>query len=483
MEFLMGLHESYDSERSQILMMEPLPNIQRVYAMLLRIERQRSVQIGMTNAMNNTAYQLAIKENKKEVADRFFQKKKGVFDKCGLVCENCNKPGHSKDTCFKLHDIPDWYKILTDQKKKELLKLVKTNMPADPVTVNFANFVHHDDEFATNLFLPDGSQKSVSLIGIVKLSQFITLEHVIHILDFAVNLISASQLCNSNAISCFFSQSHCYLQDQVSKDVLAAGTLVQKLYVLTPTSFKSSVTESSSFIDDSCSTVTHYTKSVLHMRLGHASMQTISHKPLYQTLVDDERSHCDICHLAKQTRVPFSLNCFHFASTTSTAPSCPLPTTFPSSSYLEDVSSLHPPSAPVSDSLPALVSLSESFDPTFPVVPNSSISTDCSSQPNSLCRSTPTSHKPSWLDDFVCHQSTPFLLQSNNSGYISFVASLSILQEPRSFIEAVQHSQWQEAMEQELLALEKNRTWTLTPSSSGKATHWLQMGLQIEAQG
>ncbi|KAL0381419.1 UNVERIFIED_CONTAM: Retrovirus-related Pol polyprotein from transposon RE2 [Sesamum angustifolium] len=52
----------------------------------------------------------------------------------------------------------------------KLLKLVKTNnMPADLVTINFANYVHHDDEFA----------------------------------DFVVNLISVSQLCNSNAISCF----------------------------------------------------------------------------------------------------------------------------------------------------------------------------------------------------------------------------------------------------------------------------------------
>ncbi|KAL0291445.1 UNVERIFIED_CONTAM: hypothetical protein Sradi_7025800, partial [Sesamum radiatum] len=35
----------------------------------------------------------------------------GVYDK--LV-----KSGHSKDTCFKIHGVPDWYKDLTDQKKR-----------------------------------------------------------------------------------------------------------------------------------------------------------------------------------------------------------------------------------------------------------------------------------------------------------------------------------------------------------------------------
>ncbi|KAL0423918.1 UNVERIFIED_CONTAM: hypothetical protein Sradi_0926600, partial [Sesamum radiatum] len=39
----------------------------------------------------------------------------------------------------------------------------------------------------------------------------------------------------------------------------------------------------------------------------------------------------------------------------------------------------------------------------------------------------------------------------------------SVMQEPKSFREAVKHLQWREAMDAELQVLEKNHTWTLTP--------------------
>ncbi|KAL0458837.1 UNVERIFIED_CONTAM: Retrovirus-related Pol polyprotein from transposon RE1 [Sesamum latifolium] len=55
-----------------------------------------------------------------------------------------------------------------------------------------------------------------------------------------------------------------------------------------------------------------------------------------------------------------------------------------------------------------------------------------------------------------------------NTTYLSFVASLSILQEPRSFAEAIQHSEWRGAMQAEIHALEKNHTWTLTKLLAGK---------------
>ncbi|KAL0376361.1 UNVERIFIED_CONTAM: hypothetical protein Scaly_0753700 [Sesamum calycinum] len=99
-------------------------------------------------------------------------KKKGPTDKRNLVCGHCNKPGHSKETCFKIHGVPDWYRDLNDQRKKnggsgraytvndseqqssvdnvsaashnlvadlmETLKMVQNKVPYDPVKVHFA---------------------------------------------------------------------------------------------------------------------------------------------------------------------------------------------------------------------------------------------------------------------------------------------------------------------------------------------------------
>lgn len=42
-QFLMGLNESYDPIRSQILVLDPLPTVNKAYSMTLRIEKQRAI--------------------------------------------------------------------------------------------------------------------------------------------------------------------------------------------------------------------------------------------------------------------------------------------------------------------------------------------------------------------------------------------------------------------------------------------------------
>lgn len=39
MQFLMGLHSNYDLVKDQILLMDPLPSLDKVYSMLSRIEK------------------------------------------------------------------------------------------------------------------------------------------------------------------------------------------------------------------------------------------------------------------------------------------------------------------------------------------------------------------------------------------------------------------------------------------------------------
>ncbi|KAL2251559.1 UNVERIFIED_CONTAM: hypothetical protein Sindi_2278200, partial [Sesamum indicum] len=42
------------------------------------------------------------------------------MDKRQQVCEYCHKSGHSRDTCFKLHGTPDWYKEMDELRKKSV---------------------------------------------------------------------------------------------------------------------------------------------------------------------------------------------------------------------------------------------------------------------------------------------------------------------------------------------------------------------------
>ncbi|KAL0413726.1 UNVERIFIED_CONTAM: Retrovirus-related Pol polyprotein from transposon RE1 [Sesamum radiatum] len=48
--FLMGLNDSYDGIRNQILVMNPFPSINKAYAMVLRVERQRLVNMQVTDS-------------------------------------------------------------------------------------------------------------------------------------------------------------------------------------------------------------------------------------------------------------------------------------------------------------------------------------------------------------------------------------------------------------------------------------------------
>lgn len=48
MQFLMGLHSNYDNVKDQILLMDPLPTLDKVYSMLSRIEKQIEVSNAKT---------------------------------------------------------------------------------------------------------------------------------------------------------------------------------------------------------------------------------------------------------------------------------------------------------------------------------------------------------------------------------------------------------------------------------------------------
>ncbi|KAL2250829.1 UNVERIFIED_CONTAM: hypothetical protein Sindi_2205200, partial [Sesamum indicum] len=89
------------------------------YSMVLRVERQRMVNseysgIGEGSAMK--AYEQRYSAS--NTGPREFMRRKGPMDKRSLLCEHCNKTGHSKENCFRLHDFPDWYKELHVLRRK-----------------------------------------------------------------------------------------------------------------------------------------------------------------------------------------------------------------------------------------------------------------------------------------------------------------------------------------------------------------------------
>ena len=114
MQFLMGLNEIYSQVRGKILLMDPLPSINRVYSLTIQDESQGSIGHSIGAYIESIA--LATKSSAGTV--RFGNtygnnsgakgnKNKG---KERPVCSHCGVTGHTIEKSYKLHGYPPGYK-------------------------------------------------------------------------------------------------------------------------------------------------------------------------------------------------------------------------------------------------------------------------------------------------------------------------------------------------------------------------------------
>ncbi|KAL0384763.1 UNVERIFIED_CONTAM: Retrovirus-related Pol polyprotein from transposon RE1 [Sesamum radiatum] len=376
---------SYDSIRNQILVMDPFPSVNKAYAMVLRIERQRMINAQTGENVDNVALHTKWNDSRSNTGSRGVlqnlnkggYKGKGLIDKRTQICTNCGKTGHTKDTCFKLHGVPDWYRDMKEQRRgetgpargfnvvsgegnintdgsnnfgetmkqmAELMKMMRENMSQqDPLQVNFAHgedfagkvisnssvidfgswivdtgatnhmcafpshFTHRRSSTLTSfVHLPDGSSQPVKFTGDIPLTDRLKLTNVLYIPTFKYNLISVQKLCASNAISVHFSPLNCWLQDLETKDILAVGRVLGGLYILDKASFNPTYIQRIPvpFISSKCNMSSTVGDNWLwHQRLGHPSLPVIQHIKSIKAFGSWDM--CDICHIAKQKRLPF----------------------------------------------------------------------------------------------------------------------------------------------------------------------------------
>ncbi|KAK4400359.1 Retrovirus-related Pol polyprotein from transposon RE2 [Sesamum angolense] len=79
--------------------------------------------------------------------------------------------------------------------------------------------------------------------------------------------------------------------------------------------------------------------------------------------------------------------------------------------------------------------------------------------------------RPTWMNDFICNKATDTPIPIDISlthMHSCFVEGLSVLQEPKDFCEAQEKQEWREAMQQEIDALERNKTWEISDLPQGK---------------
>jgi hypothetical protein len=104
MQFLMGLNETFTPVKGQILLMDPMPHIDKVFSLLRQEERQRA--IGQISLPHVESIALLCKSD----SARPNQPKQGFQKKDKPTCTHCGYIGHTMDKCYKLHGYPLGYK-------------------------------------------------------------------------------------------------------------------------------------------------------------------------------------------------------------------------------------------------------------------------------------------------------------------------------------------------------------------------------------
>ncbi|XP_065618325.1 uncharacterized protein LOC136062751 [Quercus suber] len=113
MQFLNGLNDAYSQVRTQILMMEPSPSIDKAFSLVIQEERQRSSS-GFNLGPSAETIALAVKNQSFHHNSGFTSNSgknlKGNTGKGRPMCSYCGKLGHIKEKCYKLVGFPPGYK-------------------------------------------------------------------------------------------------------------------------------------------------------------------------------------------------------------------------------------------------------------------------------------------------------------------------------------------------------------------------------------
>ncbi|KAL0412865.1 UNVERIFIED_CONTAM: hypothetical protein Sradi_1488200 [Sesamum radiatum] len=386
MQFLMGLNDTFESIRGQILMLEPLPTATKAYAMVKGFQGGR--QIGAKNQW----------------------RKKTAQEKKSQVCIHCGKSGHLKESCFEIFGYPDWYKNLMEQRKGGGIGSSRAfNATADQTSGHESVQNAMDGEAVAELIRRElrrlMDENSSETLNGTRLTEFE---------DFAGRLLGKLYILDENSFKTD-------LFDVSLKENMELGLAIKSLDV-----------------------------NLWHKRLGHSSANVLGHLQFLNE-IKTPLELCEICPLAKQPRdVVFHEGVFPYSEKQLDPVTCPLPI------CLDDTNSV-----PLNPDVNNKETLANA-----PIeLPDTTIETDSCIDAHSkqkLRRSSRISVKPSWMQDFQCNYTTisdsPPLITACSSLHTCFLASLTKLQEPRSYQQACKSAEWRQAMQIELDALHKNNT-------------------------
>lgn len=276
MTFLMGLNDSFSQRRTQLLLMELEPSIQRAFSLVAQEVKQRSSSnLVSTNPSAINVATLLVKgtsstnSNTCSSGQSFKRKERPL-------CTHCGAQGHTVERCFKLHGFPPWYRTsrniqtkssspvvasashsleqlsgLNNEQCQGLLSILQTHLAKNKndtaAAAPHVAGICHDTTFnidknswildsgasihicySKELFttlqpisgayvsLPNCSRLTVEYIGTVQISPSLFLHNVMFVPSFRFNLFLISALTLQHSFTVNFLDNCCVIQDKSS---------------------------------------------------------------------------------------------------------------------------------------------------------------------------------------------------------------------------------------------------------------------------
>ncbi|KAA8550199.1 hypothetical protein F0562_001883 [Nyssa sinensis] len=147
MSFLMGLDDSFSQVRGQLLLMDPMPPINRVFSLIVQEEQQRRTNPSSDSSNSTGTMAFVVKtdvnksggsgpqnsQNSNSSASKNQKKDKPY-------CTHCKIRGHTVDRCYKIHGYPSGYKFRSNNNSNAAAHQVSTSDDRPDQSNSFGGF-------------------------------------------------------------------------------------------------------------------------------------------------------------------------------------------------------------------------------------------------------------------------------------------------------------------------------------------------------
>lgn len=228
MQFLLGLNETYNQCRSQLMMMDPRLNVNKAHFLVITEECQRVL------GKSNIASIEATDPGQPLDAVTFFSSSKGHTSGSGssshsgssfkphrtsnnnLYCDYCNWKGHIRANCFRLHGYPaNWKGKRRSPRSITAANLAKGSSPQS--TTGHVN-CSHGSVFEVKVLLLAVQQRDLNFIKDLshQVLVYLTLVLLMHLCLMCSHIIPIHTVAHSSAIYVAVSESTIYICSSIS---------------------------------------------------------------------------------------------------------------------------------------------------------------------------------------------------------------------------------------------------------------------------